>query len=80
MYKINCHGTTTLSEILCYFSKVSALTVEAELPPEAAEQGRPTLGISVSSHLSHYSSILQLCSDHEGCLTDKFTAIAFLSD
>jgi len=50
----------------CCFSVVSALTVEAELLPEAAEQGRPTFGMSISSCLSRYSSILQLCSDREG--------------
>lgn len=35
----------------CCFSKVSALTSEAEIPPEAAEQGGPTLGNSISSRL-----------------------------
>lgn len=61
----------------CCLPKVSALTPKAELPPEAAECGRPTPGVSPRSRLSHYPSVLQLRSDHEGCLSDKFTPQLF---
>lgn len=62
------HGTTTLSEMCCCFSRVSALASEAELPLKL-ELGKPALGISISSRLSHCSSILHLCSDHAAALS-----------